>query len=326
MARSVPKRLGFTLIELLVVIAIIAILIGLLLPAVQKVREAAARMKCQNNLKQVGLALHSYHDANGALPKGGLQPPTGGYGHSWWVLILPYIEQNNLFDSLDLKGATNPHTGLVYYGTNQANGAALASKDLSMLICPSSPLPKWVLVGSVPGSGVVSPTYTGISGAIDHRTLLDRDGETYAHSGIGKISRGGMLVSHESFRLTDAGDGTSNTLLVGEQSDFCMNAAKAKVDCRSDFGHCFSMGPGWAGENRNWNLTTVRYPINAKTWENKGVGETYYGQNRPLQSVHSGGMNGLRADGSVRFFSDSLALQTLYNLCNRDDGNVVTDN
>jgi prepilin-type processing-associated H-X9-DG protein len=182
-----------------------------------------------------------------------------------------------------------------------------------------------VLVGSVPAEGAMSATYVGISGAIDHPTTINRDGETYEHSGKGRCSQGGVLVSHKKCKIVEITDGSSNTVMVGEQSNFCKTAAGANVDCRSDFGHCFSMGPGPAGENRHWNLTTVRYQINDRTWENRGVGEVYYGQNRPLTSAHSGGANLLFADGTVRFVAQTIPLQTLYNLSNRNDGNPVGD-
>ena len=315
-------RNGFTLIELLVVIAIIAILIGLLLPAVQKVREAASRMQCINNLKQIGLALHNYNQSPWAAPSRLRTPTAIPFGS---ISSLPYLEQDNLYKQLDLKCATSPYTGLVYYGTNQANGAVLSGKTIPNLRCPSSPLPVFVLVGSTPGQGVMASTYVGISGAVDSASMLNRAGETYAHSGKGQIDNSGALVSHEKKRVSDFSDGTSSTIGVAEQSDFCVNAAKAPIDCRSDFGHSFSMGPGPAGENRHWNLTTVRYGINDKIWENRGVSEVFYGQNRPVQSVHSGGMNALFMDGGARFISQGIALNTLFNLCKRNDGNVTAD-
>lgn len=320
-------RVAFTLIELLVVIAIIAILIGLLLPAVQKVREAAARMRCQNNLKQVGLGLHNYHQVYGTLPPGGHSTPTypTGYGHSFWILLLPYMEQENLYKQLDLTGSTDTSTGLVYTGRNVTNGAALSSKFISTYFCPSSPLGKFALVGSTPGQGVMSTTYVGLTGAVDHPSTVNKDGEPYIHYGTGLISKGGGLLSINAKKLTELSDGTSSTIAVAEQSDFCVSSTGAKVDCRSDFGHSFAMGPGNAIENRNWNLTSVRYKINDKTWENRGVNSTAYGQNRPLQSAHSGGISSLFFDGSVRFLADSMALQTLYNLSNIDDGKVSGD-
>jgi len=325
----VTFRRAFTLIELLVVIAIMAILIALLLPAVQKVREAAARLQCQSNMKQLGIAIHSYEGQKKTFPQGGTASPVAtGYGVSWMALSLPFIEQQNVLAGLDLTGTTSPHIGVGYYnGTfgHQANSAFLKGKAIPIFACTSSTLDRWAHVGTLPEpgpGGVWRPNYTGISGADDHPSVVDYDSAVDPHNAKGRLSYGGTFINHRAIAPKDVTDGLSNTMIVGEQSDWCIDAAGVRKDCRSDYAHAFQMGPA-SNNFRCWNMTTIRYDINARSWENVGVGEQFYAVNRPLLSVHGQGTNVLLGDGAVRFLISGINLQTLKNLANRNDGQLV---
>ncbi|MGE3805505.1 MAG: DUF1559 domain-containing protein [Gemmataceae bacterium] len=314
------SRAGFTLIELLVVIAIIGVLIALLLPAVQKVREAANRVKCQNNLKQLGLALHSYVSLHNQLPPGGLTAKPGGYGFCWSVYLLTQIEQDNLYKKLDKDANNVGWVGGASYGGHAGNRNVLRNVPISYLQCPSSQLPRFVLTDPLHDSAnVQSPNYVGISGANDHATARNK---STTGGAAGRVSFGGLLIVNRTVTIEEATDGLSNTLAVAEQSDWCRDASGNKSDCRSDCGHGFTMGPGNDGWDRIFNLTTVVHRLNEKSANALGVPGNC-GPNRAVQSVHPGGANGLMGDGSVRFLSETMSVQTLYNLANRDDGQVV---
>jgi prepilin-type N-terminal cleavage/methylation domain-containing protein len=230
------RRTAFTLIELLVVIAIIAILIGLLLPAVQKIREAAARMSCTNNLKQIGLALHNYHDVNNTFPPGNVQentPTSRNWTASWATFILPFVEQDNLhrlYDfNLDLR---------VISGTNGPNNQRVKSTPVNVYNCPSDPTAGQILIpasrnqngsegtwaassyrcngGLVDGAGAV---YAG-GGGQTNRWWDQFDGAPSEALGYG---RGPLHVwgpkngnAYPPERITTITDGTTNTLMVGE--------------------------------------------------------------------------------------------------------------
>jgi prepilin-type processing-associated H-X9-DG protein len=302
------------LVELLVVIAIIGILIALLLPAVQAAREAARRLQCSNNLKQVGLGLLNYESAVGAFPLGIHLPTNGIAGHSWWVRILPYMEQQDLLASFQETGTI---TGWLGDSGNAFNRQLFTKKVIPFMVCPSSTLTVFGLDGhDGQDAFILSPDYTGIAGAIDHASAKPK-----SDGGVpGVISAGGILLDRAVVKMGEISDGTSKTIAVGEQSDWCVDTSGQKQDCRSDCWHGFTMG-AYSGQQRMFNLTVVRHRVGEKSYNAAGVPGNC-GPNRPIQSAHPGGAHVLLADGSIQFLAEQIDVQVLYDLANRNDGHV----
>ena len=339
-----PRCLAFTLIELLVVIAIIAVLVGLLLPAIQKVREAAARLKCQNNLKQIGLAMQSYHGANNLFPSGG-EP---GYGQGWTVQLLPYMEQQAMYGQLNLTG---PMFG--YGPPYPPNVVALAEFTVNSYLCPSTPY--WPMVSTdaayPAGSQIMASSYVGIMGASNSSadftdpTGSQRVGVTptpspvACHHGGFKASNGVMFPGAR-LNVQSISDGTSNTIAIGEQSGYGndpgLPAGCSNANSNYDFRTGLKQG-SWAGDTHgiphtqanplnggvSCSVTTVRWPLGQRTRVNFDDGMGNWGWNRPIQSAHGTGSNVLRCDGSVAFLNSSISYDTFKWLCIRDDGQVA---
>ncbi|QEL17958.1 DUF1559 domain-containing protein [Limnoglobus roseus] len=297
-------RRGFTLIELLVVIAIIAILIGLLLPAVQKVREAAARAKCQNNLKQIGIGLHAYHDANGRFPAGA----TVANGLSWRVYVLPYVEQDSLYKLFDLgAGAWNG-------GTNREgpNKMVHALNRISVFNCPSVPVIQASNGSStlVDGRKTFTSDYHGVAGPKGTNPVT---GAAYAvdanPTGNGGFALQGILGKDTKTRFASTIDGTSNTLMVGE------------VSVKWNSNILESDGADWVRGMSGNGMAGCRNVQNAINTPYTGVyNDISFG------SPHNGGAQFAMGDGSVRFVQATVDLVVLKATASMDGGEIQIAN
>ncbi len=329
------RRSAFTLVELLVVIAIIGVLIALLLPAVQQAREAARRMQCSNQLKQLGLAIHNYHDTYTKMVYAAQPQNASGTRQraaSWIVRLLPFIEQSAVYDQYVFSGDSTMQEG------PNPNAALINNLVVGGLNCPSSPLPNQKSQGTNADGDITVQmgNYVGVHGShFTGGTISDVSpstrcnlwyGEQVPNGAIAYINVGGdnedvgctQRVSNIGFNAIT--DGTSNTMMIGEQSDYQYDPTGAKVDVRSSsyLGGVWSNGSG----STYWtqNVTTLRHGINTYG----GDGNTAaYQHNVSFTSAHPGGMLGSMVDGSVRFVPENIDFAILTGLCDRQDGNVL---
>ena len=282
---------GFTLVELLVVIAIIGILIALLLPAVQAAREAARRSQCSNNMKQLGLALHNYHDVFKVLPPGGLRDGSvPGNGLAWNVFILPFMEQQALHDEFDFL-LTDDSSCV------QAPNTTITLTPVAGFLCPSG-------TRLYDGSSTTRYTchYVGIMGPKGTNPV---SGSAYSlqngtgYSGHGGFAQDGVMYHLSKVRIRDILDGTSNTLMVGELSH--------------DKSNCYRMWPRGIYDNHSRSTKNINYAINAFGYYSSGLGMPQITEfnDASMSSNHPGGAMFSLCDGSTRFLSETVDI-TLY--------------
>ncbi len=308
-----PRRRAFTLIELLVVIAIIAVLIALLLPAVQQAREAARRTQCKNHLKQLGLAMHNYHDTHGVFPFGWDEREAG-----WHAMILPQIERASLYGTLIWQ-----ENGLGNWDAVGSPNLAACEKVIPAFRCPSMAVPEHIDNQGIPGRSPVS--YRGVASSIaasdDASTIPAGSGTTVS---LEDAMHDGIFFGCSNVRMSDLVDGTSNTILIGESFT---DPTYTKDGQGMDFWQIGSPQTG------GWVLGGI-----GGTEYSEFVGSTFGKINSrrdptvhgvimemSFGSWHVGGAHFTLADGTVRFVSDSIDLQLYRKLATRNGGEVVGD-
>lgn len=320
MLKSRTSKRGFTLIELLVVIAIIAILIGLLLPAVQKVREAAARMSCQNNLKQLGLALHNYANSNNNMfPASRITVGTDAKFRSWTPIALPYVEADAVAKQWNesLKWSS---------GTNMT----VSQTMFKLFMCPSAPgnrktptSPPTLTVPALAGVNLGPGDYGSVN-AIRRRFYTANGLANFPGSQAGATPAAGdeavgALQKVIPTPLLGITDGLSNTLLLAE------DAGRPNVFQKGfgDTGVNTADGFGWADPDAGCSIDGVVPGAKGVAWTTGGTCIMNCTNDSELFSFHTGGINATMADGSVRFIRENLNAATLAALVTASGGDII---
>ncbi|MEW4489933.1 DUF1559 domain-containing protein [Thalassoglobus sp. JC818] len=296
---------GFTLIELLVVIAIIAILIALLLPAVQQAREAARRTQCKNNMKQIGLAIHNYHDVYLQFPNansGGLNYSSLS-GSSLFASILPMIEQSSAYNLYDFtKGNADPE--------NQA----VVSQVLPFYLCPSSPSRRQVPSCDT-DSGRAPGNYAACIGSKDFN-------QYWSFYRLPRPELDGAIVYTDSTpgktKFRDFLDGTSSTMMIGETAYNLPDYKFSSGDCAGQSRYSFTY---WASPYPGSTAATTEFDFNPRDIAEDGIFDSNW--TRSFRSDHVGGVQFTFSDGSVHFISENIDAQLLDGLATRSGGEII---